>query len=110
MGRWAFVVIVVSPSWLVVYPPHMEHSFTYIKKLVEMGYMHHQRCEIERRSVRVRLTPRGREIRDVVGGLFARHAEGLESRGVLGPDGIEDITAALRRVERYWADQIRYIY
>ncbi|MDP5365321.1 MAG: MarR family transcriptional regulator, partial [Paracoccaceae bacterium] len=80
------------------------------KKLVEMGYMHHQRCEIDRRSVRVRLTPRGREIRDVVGGLFARHAEGLESRGVLGPDGIEDITAALRRVERYWADQIRYIY
>ena len=81
-----------------------------LKKLVEMGYMHHQRCEIDRRSVRVRLTPRGREIRDVVGGLFARHAEGLESRGVLGPDGIEDITAALRRVERYWADQIRYIY
>ena len=81
-----------------------------LKKLVEMGYMHHQRCEIDRRSVRVRLTPRGREIPAVVGGLFARHAEGLEGRGVLGPDGIEDITAALRRVERYWADQIRYIY
>ena len=81
-----------------------------LQKLVEMGYMHHQRCEIDRRSVRVRLTPRGREIRDVVGRLFARHAEGLESRGVLGPDGIEDITASLRRVERYWADQIRYIY
>jgi DNA-binding MarR family transcriptional regulator len=27
-----------------------------LKKLVEMGYMHHQRCEIDRRSVRVRLT------------------------------------------------------
>ena len=81
-----------------------------LKKLVEMGFMHHQRCEIDRRSVRVRLTPRGREIRDVVAGLFARHAQGLESRGVLGPDGIEDITSALRRVERYWADQIRYIY
>ena len=81
-----------------------------LKKLVEMGFMHHQRCEIDRRSVRVRLTPRGREIRDVVAGLFARHAQGLESRGVLGPDGIEEITSALRRVERYWADQIRYIY
>jgi DNA-binding MarR family transcriptional regulator len=81
-----------------------------LKKLVDLGYMHHQRCEIDRRSVRVRLTPRGREIRDVVAGLFARHAEGLESRGVLGPDGIEQITAALRRVERYWSDQIRYIY
>ncbi|OZB18262.1 MAG: MarR family transcriptional regulator [Rhodobacterales bacterium 34-62-10] len=81
-----------------------------LKKLVELGFMHHQRCEIDRRSVRVKLTPRGREIRDVVAGLFARHAEGLESRGVLGPAGIEEITSSLRRMERYWADQIRYIY
>ena len=29
-----------------------------LKKLVENGYMHHQRCEIDRRSVRVRLTPK----------------------------------------------------
>ncbi|AAV94559.1 transcriptional regulator, MarR family [Ruegeria pomeroyi DSS-3] len=81
-----------------------------LKKLVDMGYMHHQRCEIDRRSVRVRLTQRGREIRDVVAELFMRHAEGLQSRGVLGPDGIEEITSALKRVERYWTDQIRYIY
>ena len=81
-----------------------------LKKLVEMGYMHHQRCEIDRRSVRVRLTQRGREIRDVVSTLFARHAEGLESKGVIGPEGIEDITSSLKRVERYWTDQIRYIY
>ncbi|KUJ85592.1 MarR family transcriptional regulator [Ruegeria marisrubri] len=81
-----------------------------LKKLVEMGYMHHQRCEIDRRSVRVRLTQRGREIREVVADLFARHAEGLQAKGVLGADGIEDITQALRRVERYWTDQIRYIY
>lgn len=81
-----------------------------LKKLVEMGYMHHQRCEIDRRSVRVKLTPRGREIRDVVTGLFMRHAEGLESKGVIGPEGIENITTSLKRVERYWTDQIRYIY
>ncbi len=81
-----------------------------LKKLVEMGYMHHQRCEIDRRSVRVRLTPRGREIRDVIDGLFQRHAEGLQEKGVISADGIEDITGSLRRVERYWTDQIRYIY
>lgn len=81
-----------------------------LKKLVEMGYMHHQRCEIDRRSVRVRLTQRGREVRDVVSDLFARHAEGLDSKGVIGLDGIEDITRSLKRVERYWTDQIRYIY
>jgi DNA-binding MarR family transcriptional regulator len=81
-----------------------------LKKLVELGYMHHQRCQIDRRSVRVRLTQRGRDIRDLVARLFARHAEGLEQKGVIGRDGLEEITSALRRMERYWADQIRYIY
>jgi len=81
-----------------------------LKKLVDMGYMHHQRCQIDRRSVRVSLTDKGRTIRDIVARLFERHADGLEERGVLDMAGIEDITMALRRVERYWTDQIRYIY
>jgi DNA-binding MarR family transcriptional regulator len=81
-----------------------------LKKMVEMGYMHHQRSEIDRRSVRVRLTEKGRSIRDIVAELFARHADGLQSKGVLGSEGIEDITSSLRRVERYWTDHIRYIY
>ncbi|MEO0931799.1 MAG: winged helix DNA-binding protein, partial [Pseudomonadota bacterium] len=81
-----------------------------LKKLVEMGYMHHQRSEIDRRSVRVRLTEKGRSVREIVAQLFATHADGLVDRGVLDQTGIEDITASLRRVERYWTEQIRYIY
>ncbi|MCC7319423.1 MAG: MarR family transcriptional regulator [Rubellimicrobium sp.] len=81
-----------------------------LKKLVEMGYMHHERSEIDRRSVRVRLTEKGRRIREVVARLFFGHAEGLMARGVLDLDGIDLITTSLRRVERYWSDQIRYIY
>ncbi|MDC0736763.1 winged helix DNA-binding protein [Cognatishimia sp. SS12] len=81
-----------------------------LKKLVENGYMHHERCAIDRRSVRVRLTEKGRGVRDVVAQLFEDHATGLQSKGVLGPEGLENITTALRRVERYWSDQIRYIY
>ena len=81
-----------------------------LKKLVELGYMHHQRCSIDRRSVRVRLTPKGRGIRKIVSDLFQRHAEGLQNRGMLGMDGVGQINASLRRMERYWSDQIRYIY
>lgn len=81
-----------------------------LKKLVEMGYMHHQRCEIDRRSVRVRLTEKGREIRDIVAKLFSNHAKGLETRGVIDMEGMNTITESLRRVERYWTEQIRYIY
>src|SRR5210317_1218325 len=46
-----------------------------LKKLVEAGYMHHQRCEIDRRAVRVRLTQRGQEIRKIVSELFRRQSE-----------------------------------
>lgn len=81
-----------------------------LKKLVDTGYMHHQRCEIDRRSVRVRLTARGRQMRDIVATLFARHARGLEEQGVIDAAALEEINMALRRVERYWSDQIRYIY
>lgn len=81
-----------------------------LKKLVELGYMHHQRSEIDRRSVRVRLTDKGRRLRDVVSRLFAAHAEGLTSRGVLDAAGMDAITHALKRMERYWSEQIRYIY
>ncbi|WP_025313180.1 MarR family winged helix-turn-helix transcriptional regulator [Roseicyclus elongatus] len=81
-----------------------------LKKLVEMGYMHHQRCEIDRRSVRVRLTEKGRQVRDAVADLFERQANGLERQGVLDLDGLDRVNHSLKRMERYWTDQIRYIY
>ncbi len=81
-----------------------------LKKLVEMGFMHHQRCEIDRRSVRVRLTERGREVRKIVDDLFARHAGGMENDTTVGAAQIGALNAALGRIERYWSDQIRYIY
>jgi len=81
-----------------------------LKKLVEMGYMHHQRSEIDRRSVRVRLTAKGAEIRTIMAELFARHAQGISARAIVSAQGIEDMNSALRRIERFWSDQIRYIY
>lgn len=81
-----------------------------LKKLVEAGYMHHQRCEIDRRAVRVKLTEKGRDIRVIVAELFERHAQGMAGKEVIGEVGLKSINSVLRRVERYWTDQIRYIY
>ena len=33
-----------------------------VKKLVEMGFLHHSRSRIDRRSVRISLTDRGKEV------------------------------------------------
>ncbi|MBK5935134.1 MarR family transcriptional regulator [Rhodovulum imhoffii] len=81
-----------------------------LKKLVDAGYMHHQRCEVDRRAVRVRLTEKGRAVHRAIGELFARHADGLRTRPVLDRDTQDTLVAGLRRVERFWGEQIRYIY
>jgi DNA-binding MarR family transcriptional regulator len=81
-----------------------------LKKLVECGYMHHQKCEVDRRAVRVRLTEKGRQICEIIGTLFERHAEAIGGRELFGSIPLSDINASLRRMERYWSDQIRYIY
>ena len=81
-----------------------------LKKLVELGYMHHQRSEIDRRSVRVRLTEKGRKIRALLNDLFARHSETLAKRSIVDAAGMEHMNQSLKRIERYWTDQIRYIY
>lgn len=80
-----------------------------LKKLVDGGYMHHQRCEIDRRAVRIRLTDEGRKVRQIVGELFERHAGLLNGRKEFG-EGVGDMIGSLRGMERFWTEQIRYIY
>jgi len=41
-----------------------------LKKLVEMGFLDHQRSRVDRRSVRIKLTEKGREVRDIVDALY----------------------------------------
>ena len=81
-----------------------------LKKLVDMGYMHHQRSEADRRSVRVSLTDKGLELRGVVVDMFLRHSHGILARQIISSQDLEDVNRSLSRVERYWTDQIRYIY
>lgn len=81
-----------------------------LKKLVELGYMHHQRSEIDRRSVRVKLTEKGRKVRGVLTDLFSRHSDGMEKRGLIDASGMDEINMSLKRMERFWTEQIRYIY
>ncbi len=81
-----------------------------LKKLVEQGFMHHQRCEIDRRSVRVRLTEKGRDIHDVVQALFERQASGLVHAGRFAEPDMRAVNSHLQGLERFWTDQIRYIY
>jgi DNA-binding MarR family transcriptional regulator len=81
-----------------------------LKKLVELGYMHHQRSDVDRRSVRVRLTEKGRKMRGVLTDLFARHAETMTRKTMVDASTLDEVNRSLRRMERFWTDQIRYLY
>ncbi|MGH6734480.1 MAG: transcriptional regulator LdtR [Methyloceanibacter sp.] len=79
-----------------------------LKKLVDAGYIHHQRSTTDRRSVRVSLTEKGQEVSKVVNGLFQRQLKSLQQVGGIGQDDLETLNKALIRLERFWTDQIRY--
>ena len=52
-----------------------------LKKLVEMGFLDHQRSRIDRRSVRIKLTDKGREVRNIVDALYQKHVRTVEQVG-----------------------------
>ncbi|MDR4305128.1 winged helix DNA-binding protein [Chelatococcus sambhunathii] len=79
-----------------------------LKKLVEMGYLHHQRSRMDRRSVRISLTERGREVHDIVDQLYAKHVRTIEQVGGVNAEDFKTLNVALVRLERFWTDQIRF--
>jgi DNA-binding MarR family transcriptional regulator len=79
-----------------------------VKKLVEMGYLHHARSRVDRRSVRISLTDRGRQVHDVVQALYDKHARTIEPIGGISHSDFERLNQSLIRLERFWTDQIRY--
>lgn len=81
-----------------------------LKKLVDLGYMHYQRCPFDRRAVRIRLTPTGQDIRQTLLQLFDRHSTQLEAESGIEFPMLDQMTRSLRKLERYWGNQIRYIY
>jgi DNA-binding MarR family transcriptional regulator len=79
-----------------------------LKKLVEMGYIHHQRSRMDRRSVRVSLTDKGREVATIVNKLYERHVRSIDQVGGIDAEDFHALNRSLQRLERFWTDQILY--
>jgi DNA-binding MarR family transcriptional regulator len=79
-----------------------------LKKLVDAGYIHHERSEADRRSVLVRLTRKGEAVRDMLREMFDRHLGSLEAVGNVGGDDMDGVNVTLKRLERFWIDQVRF--
>jgi len=79
-----------------------------LKKLVELGFINHQRSRIDRRSVRISLTPKGKDVAEVVEGLYERHIGSIEQVGGIDLDEFQQMNRALQRLDRFWNDTIAY--
>ncbi len=79
-----------------------------LKKLVDMGYIHYKRSDVDRRSVRVSLTPKGQQARKVIEKLYQRQLSTVEQVGQITGEEFKSLNKALVRLERFWTDQIRY--
>jgi DNA-binding MarR family transcriptional regulator len=79
-----------------------------LKKLVELGFLDHQRSRVDRRSVRIRLTPQGQDIRRIVDALYQKHVKTVEQVGGISSDEFATLNKSLHRLERFWTDQILY--
>jgi len=79
-----------------------------LKKLVDLAYILHERSETDRRSVLVRLSPKGNAVRVMLHDLFERHLGSLEPVGNVADDDLQSMNGSLKRLERFWIDQVRF--
>jgi DNA-binding MarR family transcriptional regulator len=79
-----------------------------VKKLVEMGYLHHARSRVDRRAVRISLTDRGKAVHHIIASLYEKHVTTVEQIGGISVDEFQRLNQSLARLERFWTDQIRY--
>lgn len=79
-----------------------------VKKLVDLGFINHQRSRVDRRSVRISLTEQGQEIAETVAGLYERHIGSIQKVGGIGTDEFGQMNKLLQRLDRFWNDSIAY--
>jgi DNA-binding MarR family transcriptional regulator len=72
-----------------------------VKKMVENKYLVQERSVHDRRSIHVRLTDKGRALRDQLSVMHRRHVE-LLSRTAVTDENLQSVIVTLGRLERFW--------
>ena len=71
-----------------------------VRKMVEHGYLVQERSTHDRRSVRVRLTPKGIALWENLDAMFDRQVSALAA--LESADELESANGAYKRLERFW--------
>lgn len=73
-----------------------------VKKMVENGYLLQERSVHDKRSIRVKVSEKGKTLCGLISEMFDKHVEKLASSDISG-DKIAATTVTLKNLERFWA-------
>lgn len=76
-----------------------------VKKMTENGYLANERSTHDRRSVRLRLSPKGLELYAKINAMFARQIEALGDSPIAEGD-LKNIIKQLQTLEQFWTKQM----
>ena len=79
-----------------------------VKKLQEGGYLEQRRSDEDKRTIHLKLTARGKKVRERVSAMFDKQAAALEPTASVRSSDLTTLNKSLSRLERFWSDQIRY--
>lgn len=78
-----------------------------VKKMTENGYIEQERSVHDKRSIRVSLTEKGKELYAILNEMFARHEGKLEGTK-LTQESLKATIDTLQNVERFWNAQTQF--
>ena len=76
-----------------------------VKKMVENGYILQERSVHDKRSIRVRLSDKGKALHKAMSDLYKKHEGKLDSAG-LPFSRLEVLNKTLRDLEQFWTGQM----
>lgn len=78
-----------------------------VKKMVENGYLIQERSVHDKRSIRVKLSDKGLDLKKMISDMFDRH-EGQIKGSEITDEKLNQLNDTLKLVERFWAQQTNF--
>lgn len=78
-----------------------------VKKMVENGYLIQERSVHDKRSIRVKLSEKGTQLRDQITNMFNRHETKIQGTE-LTSERLNNLNQTMRMMERFWAGQANF--
>lgn len=78
-----------------------------VKKMVENGYLVQERSVHDKRSIRVKLSDKGLELKKMVSDMFDRHEQQIQGSDI-SDERLRDLNSTLQMLERFWAQQASF--